>query len=280
MSSPFANDQQFQRLLAGESEVDLIDLLLEFAGDAYPAARSGCSSLEARTFGDPHPSGRRAAGQRRGPGTQLKTVSRVLYEEAGFRGNREDYYDPRNSYLNEVLERRLGIPISLGIVYMAVATVVRLEGVRRRHAGPFYAGSPSCRRARCTSILSSGAKCSRPKTAGIASSGDWAGLSCRKISSTRASSANRGPRAAQSQGGLCDARPMGTGLADAARLAMLLPEMSDEQRDLGLVYLRTGHPSEALELLRRVSESVPGRRRPDAGLPTFAPARRMLAERN
>ncbi len=48
-------------------------------------------------------------------------VNGHLFGELGFRGNFEDYYDPRNSYLNEVLDRRLGIPITLSVVYMEVA---------------------------------------------------------------------------------------------------------------------------------------------------------------
>jgi len=43
-----------------------------------------------------------------------------LFNEMRFSGNVEDYYDPRNSYLNEVMERRIGIPISLSILYMEV----------------------------------------------------------------------------------------------------------------------------------------------------------------
>lgn len=44
-----------------------------------------------------------------------------LFGTSGFRGNAEDYGDPRNSYLNEVLDRRLGIPISLSVVYLSIA---------------------------------------------------------------------------------------------------------------------------------------------------------------
>src|SRR5581483_5478377 len=44
-----------------------------------------------------------------------------LYGVLGFRGNREDYYDPRNSYLNEVLDRRTGLPILLSVLYREVA---------------------------------------------------------------------------------------------------------------------------------------------------------------
>ena len=43
----------------------------------------------------------------------LTTVLQLLYREMGFRGNVADYYDPRNSFLNLVLERRTGIPITL-----------------------------------------------------------------------------------------------------------------------------------------------------------------------
>jgi regulator of sirC expression with transglutaminase-like and TPR domain len=55
----------------------------------------------------------------------------VLFQEYGFRGNRENYYDPRNSFLNEVLDRKTGIPISLSVVYMEVAQRIglRLQGV-------------------------------------------------------------------------------------------------------------------------------------------------------
>lgn len=55
------------------------------------------------------------------PSESIAALNRVLFEEEGFRGNREDYYDPRNSLLNDVLDRKLGIPITLAVVYMEVA---------------------------------------------------------------------------------------------------------------------------------------------------------------
>jgi regulator of sirC expression with transglutaminase-like and TPR domain len=54
----------------------------------------------------------------------INTVSRingVLYDDYGFRGNTNDYYDPRNSFFNDVLDRRTGIPITLSTVYIEVA---------------------------------------------------------------------------------------------------------------------------------------------------------------
>ena len=55
------------------------------------------------------------------PQRTIAALNRVLFEDLGMRGNREDYYDPRNSFLNDVLDRGLGIPITLSIVYMEVA---------------------------------------------------------------------------------------------------------------------------------------------------------------
>jgi regulator of sirC expression with transglutaminase-like and TPR domain len=58
------------------------------------------------------------------PGTtreKCRVINRVLFHESGFRGNVEDYTDPNNSFLDQVLERRRGIPVSLSIVYLLVA---------------------------------------------------------------------------------------------------------------------------------------------------------------
>jgi regulator of sirC expression with transglutaminase-like and TPR domain len=54
-------------------------------------------------------------------GERALALAQVLGEEHGFDGNRDSYYDPNNSYLNRVLDRRTGIPISLSVVYLLVA---------------------------------------------------------------------------------------------------------------------------------------------------------------
>ncbi len=58
---------------------------------------------------------------------RLHRLREFLFEEEGFRGNAEAYYDPRNSCLNEVLDRRLGIPITLSLVLIEVGRRVGLE---------------------------------------------------------------------------------------------------------------------------------------------------------
>jgi regulator of sirC expression with transglutaminase-like and TPR domain len=53
--------------------------------------------------------------------TKAKALSDFLFDRFGFRGNTAEYTDPRNSYLNEVLDRQLGIPISLSVIYVSLA---------------------------------------------------------------------------------------------------------------------------------------------------------------
>lgn len=54
------------------------------------------------------------------PRRMIEVLNTYLFQAQGFRGNTEDYFDPRNSYLNDVLDRRTGIPITLSTVYLAV----------------------------------------------------------------------------------------------------------------------------------------------------------------
>lgn len=70
-------------------------------------------------------------GRSAGAAELVATLNHLLFAEEGFQGNEAAYQDPRNSYLNEVLDRRLGIPITLSLVYLEVARRAGhpLEGV-------------------------------------------------------------------------------------------------------------------------------------------------------
>jgi regulator of sirC expression with transglutaminase-like and TPR domain len=57
---------------------------------------------------------------------RIRALNRFLFEEQGFGPNASDFADPRNSFLNEVLERRVGIPITLSIVYIEVGRRIGL----------------------------------------------------------------------------------------------------------------------------------------------------------
>jgi regulator of sirC expression with transglutaminase-like and TPR domain len=74
---------------------------------------------------------RSAAADAGDPEVALERLLAFLFEDEGFRGNAEEYYDPRNSCLNDVLDRKLGIPITLSILTMEVGrrVGVDVEGV-------------------------------------------------------------------------------------------------------------------------------------------------------
>lgn len=70
-------------------------------------------------------------GDEKNPYRIIAALNTVLFKEQGFQGNHSEYYDPKNSFLNDVIIRKKGIPISLSVIYMEVARRVglTLEGV-------------------------------------------------------------------------------------------------------------------------------------------------------
>src|SRR5512147_2726682 len=65
--------------------------------------------------------GPRASGEE-----TVKTLNRYLFTEQGFKGNTKNYYEVENSYINRVIDRRTGIPISLSVVYLLIGKRLRL----------------------------------------------------------------------------------------------------------------------------------------------------------
>lgn len=111
-----------------ESDINLLEAALVIAGTEYP-------ELDVDTYRSRL---ERWAGELRDRITEdasaeqrLRALNHYLFGELGFSGNMDDYYDPRNSYLNEVLDRKLGIPITLSLVYMELGQRIGLplEGV-------------------------------------------------------------------------------------------------------------------------------------------------------
>ncbi len=82
--------------------------------------------------------GEEAAARMRDAGDDsVRAFNEYLYDEQGFTGNRDRYDDPRNSFINEVLDRRTGIPISLAVVYLEVARRAGLPVVGVNFPGHF-----------------------------------------------------------------------------------------------------------------------------------------------
>lgn len=115
-------------LSADEARIDLARACLMIAQDPYPTLdverylaeiERMALSLRAKLPADA------------GAEDKVVALNQYLFDELGFRGNTEDYYDPRNSYLNDVIDRRTGLPITLAILYMELGRRIGLplEGV-------------------------------------------------------------------------------------------------------------------------------------------------------
>lgn len=108
--------------------IDLAQACLMIAQDAYP-------SLDVeRYLGEIERMAMRLRGrmpQSSAAEERIAALNQFLFEELGYWGNTDDYYDPRNSYLSDVIDRKTGIPITLSILYMELGRRVGLplEGV-------------------------------------------------------------------------------------------------------------------------------------------------------
>lgn len=194
---------------------------------------------------------------------KVAAINHHLFAELNFAGNTGAYYDPRNSYLNEVLERRVGIPITLSIVYLEVGRRVGLpvQGVsfpghflvkvRLRQGAlvldPFACGEPQSEgslRVRLGQFMS-------PDEAGTTDLAPFLdGASSRQI----VVRVLRNLKAIYLESGNAEAA-----LAVMSRLLLVVPESAEELRDRGLVYAK-------LECFRPAAADLQNylRRRPDA----------------
>jgi regulator of sirC expression with transglutaminase-like and TPR domain len=105
-------------------DLDPVRANLLFAREvAYPELRPSEFLLQLDDLRD---GAARAVTAHTGALNRGRALAEYLFGSLGFRGNHEDYQDPRNSYLNDVLARRLGLPISLSAVYVHVGRAVGL----------------------------------------------------------------------------------------------------------------------------------------------------------
>jgi len=144
----------FETLVSRPDEgLDVARVALSLAADAYPDLDPDVylAWLDAAAHAIPDASDRRMPLPER-----LAMLDHHLFEVERFTGNRNDYFDPRNSFLNDVIERRTGIPITLSVVYLEVGWrlglplvpvsfpahfLVATTGARRVFIDPFHRGA-------------------------------------------------------------------------------------------------------------------------------------------
>ena len=278
MRDPFAQDAEFRKLLDGEPTVDLAAVNLEVARDAYPgldiADYLGRIEALASRVDERCPVGSRESHV-------IGQINWVLFVEEEYRGNSEDYYDPRNSYLNELIDRKLGIPISLSVLYQGVASRVGLgmAGVNLpahfllRATGtpapllvdPFHAGRTLDLDA-CERFVSQ--LVGRPYR-----------LRAEEVAPCDPSiTASRMLRNLKSI--YLQRQDFSSALPVCRRRAALNPGDLDEVRDWGTVSLRADHPGESLGPLGRYVDERPDAEDSETIRALLRVARREVAQRN
>ena len=106
----------FQQMARGPDEgIDLVQGALLIAAEQYPQLDIDACIQTLERLGDEL---RRRLRPDIGRTDAIRALNRYMFDELGFHGAGEDYYDPRNSFLNDVVDRRVGIPITLAIVYI------------------------------------------------------------------------------------------------------------------------------------------------------------------
>ena len=103
-------------LAVPDARIDLGGAALCIALDEYPQL----DVAQCRARLEAHADAARQLFSDDAEDARLAALAQHLFHNEGFSGNAAEYYDPRNSYLNDVLERRTGIPISLSVVYMEI----------------------------------------------------------------------------------------------------------------------------------------------------------------
>jgi regulator of sirC expression with transglutaminase-like and TPR domain len=115
---------RFEEIISLEDhEIDLAEAVLLIAAEEYPHLDINAYIEKLDRFGD-------LAGERAASAHEIRNVvaalNSTLFGTLGFHGARDSYYDPRNSFLNQVIDRRTGLPITLSVIYIEVARRVNL----------------------------------------------------------------------------------------------------------------------------------------------------------
>jgi regulator of sirC expression with transglutaminase-like and TPR domain len=185
-------------------------------------------------------------------------LSAFLFEECGFAGNTEHYYDPRNSYLNKVIDRQVGLPIALSVVAMAVGTRAGLQVVGVGLPGHFVAKAVDGDREVLFDPFNGGQVLDAEACEALVG-----GITGRPFEATPAALAATPPAAIVARmlmnlktAYLAD-RSYGRAARVTYRLAQLMPDDPTQHRDLGVLLVQADHPGRAIDHLRRYLTAVP-----------------------
>jgi regulator of sirC expression with transglutaminase-like and TPR domain len=237
-----------------DDELDLLEGALLIAKDAYPGLEPGEVEADLDALAEPLLAARVATMP---APIQARALAEHLFVRIGFRGNKDDYYDPKNSFLNEVVARRVGIPISLSLVYVEVARragvsaspvgfpghfLARVDDPDRRVVvDPFHGGEMLDEVALAELLRRAGSKLRY--SADMIAATPVRHVLARMLMNLRGIYSSRGEYARL--------------LVILDRLIDILPDASEELRDRGLLLGRLGAPEAAARDLDSYVERQP-----------------------
>lgn len=236
------------RLLAREPEADIDPavIALYLARDEYP-------HLDVEGYVNELDGMAREARRYLGSSfeSQVSGLCRYLFHEMGFHGNFTEYYDPRNSYLNDVLDRQSGIPITLSVVAMAVGRRLgmRVDGIglpghfvamasdgnEQILFDPFHEGRRLLP-ADCSELIRQSAGLEIEATPNILRPASTGAVVTRMLTNLKGCYLRVGEFKRASR--------------IVRRLRQIAPDDWTQARDLGVCYLRAGAPGKAIDALR------------------------------
>jgi regulator of sirC expression with transglutaminase-like and TPR domain len=212
---------------------------------------------------------------------RVRALGLYLFHEMGFRGNTQAYYDPRNSYLNQVLDRRTGIPITLSLVAMAVGTRAGLSVLGVGLPGHFIAKATDGEGEVLFDPFHGGRLLEPEQCAALVEQVTGSPFEATPQSLTAAAPHLIVVRL------LTNLKGIYLGAGDfpragrvIARLLQLLPDDPQQRRDLGVVLLRAGQPGRALEHLTAYLDAVAEAEDADTVRQLLAKARADVARWN
>lgn len=126
--------QYFAALVADDASLALLEAAVSLAQDVRPGLDTQAVLAEVDALADAL---RRRLPDDAGALQRLRLLNQYFFGELGFGGNVNDYYDPANSYLPDVLARRRGIPISLAVIYIEMAQQCGLSAAGVSFPGHF-----------------------------------------------------------------------------------------------------------------------------------------------
>ena len=237
----------------------LLDVALLIARDEYP-------DLDPRRYAlrvQGHASHLRRAVEREPQlALKMRAINHYLFEEVGYAGNHDEYYDPRNSYINEVFERRLGNPISLALVQMAVSREVGLPLDGVSFPGHFLVRLPVDNGVLVMDPFNRGRPLDVDELRERASVHLGGGVpDDDALSQILHPASNRAilVRMLRNLHGVYQKHgDWERAVRSADRLLRLLPDDAEALRDRGLGYLELGHYSGGREDLQRYLQRAPG----------------------